>query len=179
MGKENYSQMELFSQVGRANGTVEPGNRSFLNYLRVYERVLIAAIGLIITGIVCFSLGVESGKRQAAGRQTASAEIPKALPSAPVKPAVVPLKSAPFKPAPPAAYKPSAGSYIIQLATFQSKPNALSEADALRKKGFYPFFFLKGSYVVLCVGNFANQEAAQSLLPEFKKQYKDCMIRRL
>lgn len=169
MEKENYSQLELFSQVGRRNDPADPANRSFLNYLRSYEMILLVIIGFIIIGIVCFSLGVESGKRQAVKRILSPAAMTvKILPAAP---ATVP-------PAPAAALKPAAGSYLIQLATFASKAHALAEAEALKKKGFYPLFFSKGSYIVLCVGNLANKEAAQSLLLELKKQYKDCIIRR-
>lgn len=188
MEKENYSQLELFSQSGSGSGSTAPANRSLLNYLRIYEKILLIVIGFIITGIVSFSLGVESGKRHKFLPKVSQTPAPAMKPpAAVVSLPAVPVSAAVIRPAPVAAAtsplldvpKDIPGSYVIQLATFQSKIHAQKEADILRKKGFSPVIISKGAYSVLLVGNFTNKEKAQSVLPELKKQYSDCYIRRL
>ena len=37
----------------------------------------------------------------------------------------------------------------------------------------------KGSHSIVCVGKFALKDQASHYLKELKKQYKDCLVRRL
>ena len=73
----------------------------------------------------------------------------------------------------------SGDAYTIQLATFKNKELALRQAQLLTKNGFSPVAFTKGSYVILCVGKFSNQESAQPLLSKLQRTYANCRIRRL
>lgn len=72
-------------------------------------------------------------------------------------------------------------NYTIQLASCRTKVSAQKEAELLRKSGFSPLILSKGSYIVVCVGNFSNQQAAKTLVSELKKRkrYQDCLVRRL
>jgi hypothetical protein len=65
------------------------------------------------------------------------------------------------------------------VASYQSKTHAQKEAEALRKKGVTPLVLSKGDYIIVCVGNFSNRDAAKSLLLDLRKRYQDCYIRRL
>ena len=70
-------------------------------------------------------------------------------------------------------------NYTIQLASYQSRKYADRAAEKLKKRGLSPLILSKGEYIVLCVGNFSDKKTAYSLLAEFKKQYRDCFVRRL
>ncbi len=64
VGKQDYSQSELFSP-GENNGQYKPRlpkNHFFLR-IRGYEKVMLLIMGLVLTSIISFSLGVEKGKR--------------------------------------------------------------------------------------------------------------------
>jgi hypothetical protein len=163
MEKQVDNQLELFSQPGE-----DPGSRtnrterdSFSARIWGYEKAILFIIAVLIVGIVSFSLGVERGKR--------IAEVV-------VQPAP-PLKKAELSAQP--AVLTQMGPYTIQVASFKARSNAEKEAQLLKKKGFTTLVLSKGSYVILCVGNFPNKETAQPLLSELSKYYRSCYIRRL
>jgi hypothetical protein len=62
--KQNYSQTELFSSDDNS-GQYRPRvfRDSFFLRIRGYEKVMLLIMGLVLTAIVSFSLGVEKGKR--------------------------------------------------------------------------------------------------------------------
>jgi hypothetical protein len=70
-------------------------------------------------------------------------------------------------------------SYTIQVAAFKNRNLALRQAQTLARKGLAPLVFAKGSYIILCVGKFSNQESAQPLLTQLQRTYAGCRIRRL
>ncbi|MFA7294643.1 MAG: SPOR domain-containing protein [Candidatus Omnitrophota bacterium] len=69
--------------------------------------------------------------------------------------------------------------YTIQIGAFKNRNLALRQAQVLAKKGLAPLVFVKGSYIILCVGKFSNQESAQPLLSQLQRTYAGCRIRRL
>ena len=62
--KEDYSQSELFSSADNG-GQYKPRRRKnpFFLRMRGYEKVMILIMGLVLTGIISFSWGVEKGRR--------------------------------------------------------------------------------------------------------------------
>jgi hypothetical protein len=70
-------------------------------------------------------------------------------------------------------------SYTIQVGAFKNRGQALRQAQVLARKGLAPLAFAKGSYIILCVGKFPNQESAQPLLNQLQRTYAGCRIRRL
>jgi len=61
--KQDYSQSELFSP-GENSGQykMRSSKSSFFLRIRGYEKVLLLVMGLVLTSIISFSLGVEKGK---------------------------------------------------------------------------------------------------------------------
>jgi hypothetical protein len=145
--KQDYTQSELFAPAD-SGGQYKPAQRRNPFFLRIrgYEKAMLLVMGLVLIGIVAFSLGVEQGRRS--------------------------LVVAKDKTQGPAAY-------TIQVATFKDKQTALRQAQILLKDGLSPLVFAKGSYIVLCVGKFSNQESAQPLLIQLQRTYAGCRIRRL
>ncbi len=170
--RDNF-QLELFSGAKdvRESGARRSGG-SFLNHIRRYEKIILVIIGMMITSIISFSLGVERGKQlrvstfRPIAQQATDANEPKetAVIKAGTKVEPLPLEKQ---------------GYMIQLASYKTKTHAQKEVDLLKKNGFSPLVLTKGSYAVLYVGNLSNKKTAQSLLAELKKRYKDCYIRRL
>lgn len=163
MEKANHYQLELFTQTGRCRFSQpkEEGRNRFLSELWRYEKTLLIIIGFIITAVSSYSLGVEKGKRSAILKNNSDTAQPATKKEIQLQ---IPVQTQ---------------NYTIQLATYQTSTYAQKEAEKLRKRGLLPLVLSKGSYQVLCVGNFSNLNAAASLLSELKKQYRDCFIRRL
>lgn len=182
MERDNNLQLELFNQDKAQSKTRQP-NGSVLSFLRGYEKTVLIIIAVLVTGIISFCLGVERGKQIALARNNAPFDL--AAQAAPkpqinsVKPMVVTVQSSQQT---ITSVKPdvfTSGSFTIQLATYKSRVNAEQEANALKKKGLSPLVKTQGNFVVLCVGNFNNRQAAVELLAQLKKKYAGCYIRRL
>jgi hypothetical protein len=192
MERTDYTQLELFSQIkDYAETKIRSTGKSFFSYVRNYEKAILIVIGLLITGIVAFSLGVERGKRLASlnnvnriidkqGFQTVPSNI---NPSSIIPPLKIPAQPTTGKPQDTKQPQPknSQENFTIQLASYQSRISAQKEAEKLKKKGLPTLILSKGKYTVLCVGNFSDREKARSILSELKKQkrYADSFIRRL
>ena len=200
--REEHSQLELFSR-GREHIRIEPKTKfsdSFLAYIASYEKIILLVIGFIITGIISFCLGVEKGKTAASPRinsqfDMAQESVLKTPPASKVQKENTSLpvntetqtgliaragQGSAFKKQiiEPAAQK-QPGGYTIQVASFQARDYAQRETEKLKKEGFYALILSKGSYSVVCVGNFADKVTAQSWLPKLKQSYRDCYLRRL
>ena len=207
MPKERPSQLELFSSGPDSDQIiVKPVDSGFLDYVKLYEKAILVAIGFLLTGIVAFCLGVERGKTssvssvsarydvagQKSGQETENAVsfknnnpkviLPQNLNSGVSFSIKGQLKNLPVKqeiiiPESPAEQDKSA--YTIQIATYSARDGAEKEMVKLRQKGLSPLVVKKGSYNVVCVGTFNNKETAKSLLTQLKSKYRDCYIRRL
>ncbi len=161
MENQQDNQLELFSQSGDVSlARHDPQRSLFLARIRRYERAVLIIIGIIITGLASFSLGVERGKQG----------LPKPIQAAPL-----PLSTAAAVP----KVKEPVGNYTIQLASYKSKALAQKEAQDLKRKGLTPALFSKGSYTVLCVGSFSTKQEALNSLSELRRRYVGCYVRRL
>jgi len=179
MEKENTMQLELFSQdPDSLKMKSHLQEHAFLTRIRSYEKTIFIVMGIIVTGIASFSLGVEKGKRISVAKNTV---IQQAQPQAEQKPAPANTKeSVSTAPAASQSLKEMIQGYTIQLASYKSRTHAQQEAERLKKKGLSPSIMSKGSYIVLYVGNFSNKETAKALLSELRKRYSDCrIVRRL
>ncbi|MEW6101795.1 MAG: SPOR domain-containing protein [Candidatus Omnitrophota bacterium] len=173
MNSQDHLQLELFSQP-KTGAHPEKGaySRKFLNYIWSYEKTILTALGIIITVIASYSLGMERGKRSAITPQPAATLEKKEADIALPKKVVIEPKKINTE-----AITPK--GYTIQLASYKTHSFAQKEANKLKKNGHLPLILSKGQYVILCVGNFPDRNSAQSLLSELKKQYQGCYIRRL
>lgn len=187
MEKNNYSQLELFSNAQRSASLGGEARTSFLRRIWAYEKTILMVIGFTVTSVIAFSLGVEKGKNLVSvkARFDTAAVKKQAVPAAIAMKTTVtkkPLPAATIKQelfVPEVKPKVPQQGYTIQLATFKNREFANKEADDLRKKGLSPLVVSKGAYMVLCVGNFSDKETAKSLLSELGKKYQGCFIRRI
>ncbi|MFA5100425.1 MAG: SPOR domain-containing protein [Candidatus Omnitrophota bacterium] len=204
MEKQDYSQLDLFNKAEEGESSAQRISGTFLSYIRTYERLVLMLIGLVITGVVCFCVGVEKGKRIALYQINSNLDIAyknKAAPfeagvggvqarssvnTQPVRAtpaAIQPVNAAPVVVNQPVAVakgdQPSKGLFTIQVATYTGKMSAQQELAVLKKQGLAPALRSSGKYIVLSVGNFPDQATAKSVLTQLKRKYRDCYIRRL
>ncbi|MFH1441548.1 MAG: SPOR domain-containing protein [Candidatus Omnitrophota bacterium] len=179
MERNERSQLELFNPPKNNTQTKTQDNFSLLGYIRNYEKIILFIICFIITGIISFSFGVEKGREYvnptakqrydlAVGEEKTTNIIstPEIIPQK-VKENIAPEE------------EKTNNNYTIQIASFKNKESAQKEAETLRKNGFTTLVLPKGSYNVVCVGNFENREKAENLLTKIRKKYHDGFIRRL
>jgi len=79
----------------------------------------------------------------------------------------------------PAAAANLKEGYYIQIASYNKENFAETEAKKLKDKGFPAYTAKKGNFVVLYVGTFKTITEAQKSMGLLKKNYKDCVLRRL
>lgn len=200
MEKQAHSQLELFSQDTPQARPNPCASSRVLCFLKQYEKAILILMGFLVTSVVSFSLGVEKGRKMFVSNSSMRMDMAMArvvlrpavlaagpkdkflLPEKQAKPQVVPL---PRPPAPQAnspaqnAKEKKQGIFTLQLASYQKRDFAQKEAAVLSKKGIAAFVLAKGNYFVLYSGNFPSRQAAKMLLAKFKKQYRDCIVRRL
>jgi len=182
-GYDNY-QLELFNEA-RGSLPKRPLGSRFFNFLHRHEKKFLIVIGVAVSCIISFSLGVIKGRELSVSRGRASFDLAQkktvikaaAAVATPAKEAEEQLKLDRQEKA--LAFKQPAGGYTIQLASYKGRQSADKEADTLKKKGLTAFVVYKGDYVILCAGKFSDKEQARNSMSKLKKQYKDCILRRL
>jgi len=177
--RADYSQLELFLPQQKSYGQTQSSlqGKFIFRHIKDHERTILIIVAILITGMVAFSLGVEKGKRFAGNIDfapaTVKSEDASIAPQVPLRPKTE--KKETIAPTVPQ----DTLQYTIQLASYQNNSSAKKEAETLKKRGLLPLVLNKGRYTVLCVGNFSDKKNALALLPEFKKRYSDCFIRKL
>ncbi|MDD5255098.1 MAG: SPOR domain-containing protein [Candidatus Omnitrophica bacterium] len=186
MEKQDQSQLELFSRPpqGGAPAGANGLSRSFINQIWRYEKGVLIAILLLVTGVIAFSAGFEKGRRKGLADNTpVQTPLPAEAPPEAARQKPTPLAPAAAQapaPKPQAQGQPKqTGNYTIQVASFSTPAMARKEAEALKKKGHNTVIISGSKYTVLCVGRYQTKENAQQALSELKKHYRDCFIRRL
>jgi len=176
MERQSNPQLELFSQSNEASSFNASSRNPIMERIWNYEKTILIVIAILITGIVAFSMGVEKGKRVVLKEQAKPLMQVAPQNVAPKASMIARKDEVAVKQVPSVMQQP--GAYTIQVASFKTRANAQSEAQALKKIGFSTMLFTRGEYIILCVGNFPNKEAAQPLVKELSKRYGSCQIRR-
>ncbi len=166
MDKNSSFQLELFSKDSSAfKIRNQPAVSPFAKFLRGYEKKALLVVGILIIGIISFSLGVQKGRRISIAQQQQQPFVKTAIKNTIVE-QIHPQQNSNL-------------TYTIQLASYKGKACAEKEAQALKKKGLVPIILIKGNYAVLYAGSFADRKTAQINLTEFRKTYRDCCIREI
>ncbi len=205
--KEKPLQFELFPGVSASSVFDGRFRFSLANWTLTLEHGIIGLVFLIMVMVILFSLGVERGRHVApveiketavltqaqkgsatlaAGpaslkraQTVASAVLAKTIAGPAVakssqvaKDAAAPLASTDSK-------KLVDKGYTIQVASYKQESYAQKEVGVLQKKGYEAFVLAKGSFSIVCVGQFAQKDEAQKISKKLKSVYKDNLIRSL
>ncbi|MBF0478766.1 MAG: SPOR domain-containing protein [Candidatus Omnitrophica bacterium] len=198
MGYE--SQFELFPDSAKqASQSVE--TRYQLKSLTVTaENIIVLCIIFVVTGVICFSVGVERGKNVAvqdfvsgsSPKETALPVVPKPISANAENLELLAASRGPVdssqsrvktdKPQGPMrlAEVNTENVYTVQVASYQQGGMAQKAASNLKgATGQETFVMNKGKHVIVCVGKFDGKQAALQFTSKLKKKYKDCLVRRI
>jgi len=181
MGERREVQKELFEEFQKPaksrRGPLGIGApHKVYNIMLSNEQLILLIIGLIILLVICFSLGVEKGKRTALAKKNQVVKIVVAedivtLPEASEQiqvqkeaKKVIPAKS-------------SSSLFVVQLASYKDIVKARKEQESLRSKGYEAEVAGSGKYSVLYVVGFDNKNEANVARAKLKSRYKDCFIK--
>ncbi len=154
------------------------------------EHIIIGLVFAIMLSLISFSLGVEKGKKIVSVQTKDEKIVIKDDVATKKKEAEPQIKEVTVKEEKPKLIEKKApasietkeinvDAYTIQVASFKKKSFAEKEAVRLQKYGYEIVILPKGEYVIVCVGNFQSKKEAESFSAKLKKQYNDCIIRRL
>ncbi|MFC1631783.1 SPOR domain-containing protein [Candidatus Omnitrophota bacterium] len=142
-----------------------------------YENLIIVSIGLIMTLLVCYSLGVEKGKRLAQAKDLLIPEVAEQTKPAVEHKTTEPKKVKPKVKVAQAKEKINQDLPYIQVASFRTDKYAQKEMQRLKEKGFSAYALDWGTYKVVCVGGYDNKNQANLALKQLKTMYADCILR--
>jgi len=186
MDEKRQVQKELFEEFGGTEKRRYPKNvfqrKTKRTVTLLYEHLAFIAIGTIVFSLIAFSLGVERGKsigmRRASLAIKEREDIDKPKLAKVLKPAeeiiieeesVLPQKH---------EREPVSG-YTVQVASYTSEGFAKRRVDKLQSEGYEAFTLQKGSYYIMCIGNFRDKESAVSEMKKLRKLYSDCLVRKM
>ncbi len=198
----NQTQPELFEKLEKAPRRLRRRKLRLPKGLAItisYENFIFGAILLVMSTVVCFTLGIERGKRiglemtraelqpaagdnpEEASVQLTAGSISEEAGSAGQEVALIAEEghsSAPVKPEISSSQAKSQ-TYAIQLITYARQGYAKAELAKLKKNGFTPYIVRTGEYFVVYVGPYESYAEAQSILKEFKSQapYRSALLK--
>lgn len=146
-----------------------------------YENLILLTIGVIMTLLVCYSLGVEKGRhlvklQDEQIKKVQEEEKEEEVQVAPTKKSAEPKKKKMTIKVAQGLGSPKKLPYI-QVASFRTDKFATQEMQQLKNKGYQPFTLSWGKYKVVCVGGYKNKDEADKALTRLKKLYADCILR--
>lgn len=198
----NQSQFELFPKT--TGDTIENVAPRFIfsRVVLTFENLVVVFVFVIVSLVIAYSIGVERGRRNTAVARPVAQVTPEVAltiqdvthprieltpPPAAARPLTtatstaeaaraLPPKTVPVVPK-TSSEKVVDKGYTVQVASYKSQADARQEAKVLRDQGFDSMVLTKGSYSILCVGRFAQQDGAKDLQNKLRKKYKDSLIR--
>lgn len=177
-------QPELFEEFFQKKlNFLKRGPRFKKPYISIsIENLIISSIALFMTMIICYSLGVESGKRRQAASSMPAASggisdeetvlaVPETTRQSAEKPPEMEREAEP--PVKMQLY------YTVQLATYLQKSHAQRQVNLLKKKGLDAFILAGGKYYFLCSGKHPNYAAAKAETKKFIEAFRDCFVKKI
>ncbi len=176
MHERREIQKELFEEftqpVRLRKKILGPGAGKRIYNIRLSnEQLIFIFIGLVILLVICFSLGVERGKRIVIARREPAKE--KVVVE---KKAETPIEEKISKE--PVIVKEVSSPYVIQVAAYKDNKQAEKEKELLEKRGYVAEIAKSGKYYIVYVAGFANRKKAESIAKKLKHRYKDCFVKK-
>ncbi|MFA6384626.1 MAG: SPOR domain-containing protein [Candidatus Omnitrophota bacterium] len=172
MEKQDYSQLDLFNKAEDSGSSAQRLSGTFLSYIRTYERLVLMLIGLVITGVVCFCVGVEKGKHIALTRVNANLDIAyrNGIVPPPVGAGVRGRQVQPGAAAGAAAVFPRAGSGAAQAPLRMNPPSVRVAPIAVQPVDLARTGAKPGNIYTIQVATYEGKVSAQQELAALKEQ---------
>lgn len=171
---QGRQEKDLFEQFQGTEKKVRTKTRFLIPRIKdsitvSYENIIFLSISLLIVCIICFSLGVEKGRRES-GLLTPAGNIAVLdISRDNEKVSREPLVSVET----PARTE---GKHVLQLAAFRGLGPAERERDDLRRDGYNADIRKSGEYYQLYVGGLATKTEAERLKEKLRNRYNDCYV---
>lgn len=190
MRPEDHKQPELFEEFPRAS---KRGRRKFRFFKKLavtisHENFLFGAILILMSMVVCFTIGVEKGKRIGVGAAV-SRQIPESSPANDETTQIPKAREILVEATPEEKISiqekpeisPEKGHYFIQLVTYTRQDYVDGEIAKLKKQGYRPQVAPSGRFFKILVGPYSSRKKATSVLKRFKLEptYSSAYIRRV
>lgn len=186
--ESNETQAELFKEFAKAPKK-RPWRRLWLpRGLTVkvsHESLILGVILLIMVMLLCFTFGVERGKRIGAIKASARRDA-KNIEEGEVAPMTMPMREEPMREEEGISVNQEVVPlvqevYAIQLITYKHEEYVNKELAKLKRNGFEPFVVRSGRFFVVNIGPYKNKDEALTILKEFKRQapYRSAFLRKL
>lgn len=186
--ESDETQAELFKEFAKAPKK-KPWRRLWLpRGLTVkvsHESLILGVILLIMVMILCFTFGVERGKRIGAIKASARRDA-KNIEEGGVAPMTMPMREEPMREEEGISVNQEVVPlvqevYAIQLITYKHEEYVNKELAKLKRNGFEPFVVRSGRFFVINIGPYKNKDEALTILKEFKRQapYRSAFLRKL
>ncbi len=188
-------QQELFDEFvvvkktrGRFFGVLNKFNKPIFPQHRLtmsvpYETLIIILIGVALVAAIIFSLGVERGRSLNASDVEAPVPVQPVVAAPSVEPVTTPQVAEAPKPLPKAPQVAATAAttgkpFTVQVGSYKVRDAADKELSKVKAMGYSADIIKKGDYFILCVGSFANKDAAKQTLAAMGKKYKGCLVRK-
>lgn len=143
------------------------------------EQLIFAFIGVIILLVICFSLGVERGKRIIVAKESsAMAKEVQPQEQMVIKTKIQPAIKSEEATEKAAALEKIASPYAIQVASVKDSKEAEEEKIFLQKKGYKIEVDKTDKYCVVYVVGFADKKEADAVAIKLKDRYRDCFVKK-
>lgn len=190
MRPEDHKQPELFDEFPRVS---KRGRRKFRFFKKLaitisHENFLFGAILILMAMVVCFTVGVERGKKIGTG-VVVSYQMPQSPPvnkeiTEVGKSSEIPVEMSKEEavsiqePIPTALEKVH---YLIQLVTYTRRDYVDKELTKLKKQGFQPQVVRSGRFFKIVVGPYSSKKKATSVLKRFTSEatYSSAYIKKV
>lgn len=186
METEKY-QRELFEFEAPKKAAPRLGNifqKADFAIILTPEKMVFAAIGMIMLMVVFFALGVEKGKAAVRAKSAPPKAISSEIAASPIIPRmVVTATNITPKISPPAPPKKNQAAfdrskpYTIVAAAFSREDFALKEVGKLKANGLEAFVYYGEPYYLACAGFFQSKNGAQKILNKVKQMHRDAYVR--
>ena len=162
---QNKGERDLFEHFHEADAKVRKKTKILLPDIKKdlrlsYENVIFIVIAFVMSCIICFSLGVEKGRKDIRNVSDRRQEIK--------DPGQGIMDQGP--------QKEVAGKYIIQLAAFKKISTAEKARTILKDKGYAGDIKHRGDYYQLYIKGFDSERNAEVVRKKLKEHYPDCYI---
>ena len=197
MENENY-QKELFEFEAPKKTAARFGNifqRTGFVVTLTPEKMVFAAIGIVMLMVVFFALGVEKGKAVSYTGSITPKMVYREIVTSPARPEIrtvvsvarpkpvvgatniTPKTTLPTAPKKSQAAFDKSKPYTIVAAAFSREDFATKEAVKLKADGLEAFVYYGEPYYLACVGSFQDKVSAQKILNKVRQMHRDAYVR--
>lgn len=186
MESNKEMQPELFEEFKEPHRTRKFKFRNLAYYPKgriyvslSYEKSLFLLIGLILTLVLIFTLGVEKGKELSGQITTIRQQNQQFSPPSQSEIGLVKKQVITDQQHVTTVSTSIDKLYTIQVASLTKEDLARKEIKKLKAQGYEASVIKSDKFYLICVGGFSTKQEASAQFTKLRETYKDCYIRKI